>query len=287
MNRIAELRIGTELHCASALDWRSLAEFLSRRAIRGVEAVAGERYLRTLDWNGVAGWIVVEPGGEGLRIEMSPSLEAVRQDIVGASRRVFGLDADIARIEAHLGPLAAAHPGLRVPGAYDGFELAVRTVLGQQVSVKGASTLAGRLAEAFGTEVETPFPELSHLTPPAERIAGAGAAEITALGITGARARSIIALARAVAGGLSLDHGADPETTMAGLTTLPGIGDWTAQYIAMRALGAPDAFPASDLGILKALGERDPRRALARAEAWRPWRAYAAMHLWRSLDVTA
>jgi AraC family transcriptional regulator of adaptative response / DNA-3-methyladenine glycosylase II len=281
---LSPMSVTAELRCTAPLDWGSLAAFLSRRASRGVEAVVGDRYLRTLAVGGHAGWISVEPAEGGvLRMAISPSLLPVHGEVRAAARRAFDVDADMARIESCLGDLAAAHPGLRVPGTFDGFELAVRAILGQQVSVKGASTLSGRFAAAFGIPIDTPYAELTHLTPTPERVAAAAVEEITALGITGARARSIVALARAVADGLPITHGSDPAPTMARLTALPGIGDWTAQYIAMRALGAADAFPASDLGLLKALGETTPRGALARAERWRPWRAYAAMHLWRSL----
>ena len=196
-------------------------------------------------------------------------------------KRLFDLDADPAAIATSLGPLAAQRPGLRVPGAVDGFELAVRAILGQQVSVRAASTLASRLAAGFGEPLETPYPLLCRLTPTAERIAAATLEDLTRLGLTGARAASLLALARAVAeDGLSLEPGGDVEAKMAFLKALPGVGEWTAQYIAMRALRWPDAFPASDLVLMRALGAAKPADALAAAEAWRPWRAYAAMHLW-------
>jgi AraC family transcriptional regulator of adaptative response / DNA-3-methyladenine glycosylase II len=173
---------------------------------------------------------------------------------------------------------------VRVPGAFDGFEVAIRAILGQQVSVAAARTLAGRFAAAFGGAVETPFPALRFTFPPPARVAALAPADIARIGLPMARARTILALARAVAGGgLELVPHADIERALAGLRALPGVGEWTAQYIAMRALAWPDAFPHTDLGVMKALDERRPQRVLAAAEAWRPWRAYAVMHLWRSL----
>jgi AraC family transcriptional regulator of adaptative response / DNA-3-methyladenine glycosylase II len=171
-----------------------------------------------------------------------------------------------------------------VPGAFDGFEIAVRAILGQRISVKAATTLMGRFVAAFGEQIETPFEQLTLLTPTAQAVARLEPEELVALGIGPTQASAIIALAKAVVrGDIVLEPGADVEDTMARLTTLQGIGEWTAQYIAMRALSWPDAFPHSDLGIRKALGKQSPERVLQTAEAWRPWRAYAAMQLWRSL----
>jgi AraC family transcriptional regulator of adaptative response / DNA-3-methyladenine glycosylase II len=195
-------------------------------------------------------------------------------------------------IVAHLGSdprIGAAVrrcPGLRVPGAFDGFELTVRAVLGQQVSVPAATTLAGRLAARFGEPIVTPFPGLDRLSPTAARLAETRLEEWTGLGIPLRRAETIRALARAALGGeLPLDSGPAPEEIVARLLRLPGIGEWTAQYIAMRAGRWPDAFPHDDLGLRKALGEPSARRLRQAAEAWRPWRAYAAMHLWHAMGA--
>jgi AraC family transcriptional regulator of adaptative response / DNA-3-methyladenine glycosylase II len=184
--------------------------------------------------------------------------------------------------------LAKRHPGLRVPGAFDGFEVAVRAILGQQVTVAAARTVAGRFATAFGDPLETPFGSINRIFPSAETISELPYGQIARLGMPGARARSVLALARAVAeGALELRPNADIEATLEKLRALPGVGEWTAQYIAMRALAWPDAFPHTDLGVMKALGRIypgiDARRVLAAGEAWRPWRAYAVMHLWQSL----
>jgi AraC family transcriptional regulator of adaptative response / DNA-3-methyladenine glycosylase II len=179
--------------------------------------------------------------------------------------------------------LASARPGLRVPGTCDGFELAVRAVVGQQISVSGARTLLGRLVRAFGA----PLPEdeapaaLTHVFPRAGEIASLASAELRAVGLTHARARTLGELSAAVASGrLSLAPGADVERTRRLLEAIPGIGPWTSSYIAMRALGWPDAFPDNDLAVLKAMGETRAACARARSEAWSPWRAYAVMHLW-------
>ncbi len=189
------------------------------------------------------------------------------------------------RDRAALGPLAVQRPGLRLPGAVDGFELAVRAILGQQITVKAARTLAGRFAATFGDAIDAPIPALRTLFPSAERIAALKASDIAAIGVVAARAKAIVALATAISKGqLRLEPGAEVETTLERLRSLPGIGEWTAQYIAMRALSWPDAFPHTDYGVLKAMGEKDPRRALEHAAQWQPWRAYAVMHLWKSLE---
>lgn len=202
---------------------------------------------------------------------------------------MFDLAADPADIAGHLGRdtalsgVLSAHPGLRLPGAWDGFELAVRAILGQQVTVKGASTLSGRLASAFGERMAAADgPTILFPTPAV--LAGA---EVERIGLPKARARTIKALAEAVASGaVTFDAALDPDALERRLTALPGIGSWTAQYVAMRALNEPDAFPATDLGLIRsaaALGMAATAKELAlRAEAWRPWRAYAAQYLWRA-----
>ncbi len=265
------------------LDWDALLEFLAARAIPGVEAVQGSRYLRTAALRKGRGWIAVEPSGvrDTLRVEVSASLAPALVPALARVKRLFDLAADPLKIAERLGILASARPGLRVPGAFDGFEMALRAVLGQQVSVRAATMLAGRFAAAFGEAIDTPIPALSRLTPSADRVAGATVDEVASLGVPGARAKAILTLAREVCEGrLALKPGVDPGATIVRIESLPGLGPWTAQYIAMRALAWPDAFPHTDLGVRKALGESDPKRVLAVAEAWRPWRAYAVMHLW-------
>jgi AraC family transcriptional regulator, regulatory protein of adaptative response / DNA-3-methyladenine glycosylase II len=173
------------------------------------------------------------------------------------------------------------NPGLRVPGAFDGFEMAIRAILGQQITVKAATTIAGRFAEAFGERIRTPFPELTRLSPLAARVAKASVGDIAKLGIVRTRAASILALARAFqAGSLRLDAGTGPEADIAQLTALPGIGQWTAHYIAMRASRWPDAFPKEDIAVRNSLGRVSTKQAEEISQAWRPWRSYAVMHLW-------
>ncbi len=272
--------------------WGALLRFLAGRATAGVEAVADITYLRTLHAAGRTGWLSIEPipGRNALAVELAASLTPVLPIVLGRLRDLFDLNARPDVIAAHLSadpqlaPLVVRRPGLRAPGAFDGFELAVRAVLGQRISVKAATTLAGRLTAEYGEPIETPFPALNRLTPSAERLAAADVSALCALGITAARAMCLISLARAtVAKRVILEPGPDPKAMINRLQECAGIGEWTAQYIALRALRWPDAFPAGDLGLLKAAGAATPRAQRTESAAWRPWRAYAAMHLWESL----
>ncbi len=297
--------LALRLTCREPFDGWSLLRFLAARAIPGVEEVADGRYARTVRVPGGSGIVELMPppaaqgGGNGraapagrasgaqvlLRVRLT-SLRGIGQ-VVSRCRRLFDLDADPQAIAAALAadevlaPLVAARPGLRVPGAYDGFELAVRAVIGQQVSVRGACTLTGRLAARHGTRLDGatgPTGPLSVLFP---RPADLADADLAGLGLTTARQATLRALAAACAAGrLNLDPGTDPEETAARLAELPGVGPWTVAYVLMRT-GDPDAFPGSDLGLRRAM-ERlgiEP----ARADRWRPWRAYAALHLWAAL----
>jgi AraC family transcriptional regulator of adaptative response / DNA-3-methyladenine glycosylase II len=223
------------------------------------------------------------PRRHALRVAVSPSLARVVPAVLSRVKHAFDLTCDPAVVAAALGDLAAAHPGLRVPGTFDGFELAVRAVVGQQISVRGARTVLGRIARAFGEPIEAASDKRPALLfPAASRLAACEPAELTSLGLTSARARTIVALASAVASGdIVLLPDGDVEDTVKKLLALPGIGPWTAHYVAMRALRWPDAFLAGDLVVLRAMGETQPARALAKSEAWRPWRAYAVLHLWR------
>lgn len=271
--------------------WDAMLAFLARRAVPGVEAVEGGEYRRSIRLDGSAGVVAVScvPEAHALRARFHIQDTSKLLQAVSRLRDVFDLHADAAQIDAHLAgdpslaPLVAARPGLRVPGAWDPFELAVRAVLGQQVSVAAARTLAGRLVDAFGEALPAPYADaaLRRLFPAPERLAGAN---LTRLGLTRARAATLRSLARAVAEGrVCFDAGSDPGTLLEQLQRLPGIGPWTAQYIGMRALEDPDAFPAGDLGLRAALADGSPwseSRLAARAERWRPWRAYAALHLW-------
>ena len=279
-----------ELSFRPPYDWPALAAFLGARAVAGVEAVEDGVYRRTarveLDGKEHRGWIeaALSPKKPALRVAVSASLARVLPPVLSRVKALMDLSCNPSEVAPALGSLAERHPGMRVPGAFDGFEVAVRAILGQQVSVAGARTVAGRFAQALGEPLATPFPTLTTIFPDAARVADAPMGRIARLGMLGARARTILALARAVADGdLVLMPNADIEATLERLRALPGVGEWTAQYIAMRALAWPDAFPHTDLGVMKALGTKDAKRVLAVAEAWRPWRAYAVMHLWNSL----
>jgi AraC family transcriptional regulator of adaptative response / DNA-3-methyladenine glycosylase II len=291
-----DARLVVRLPYRPPLDWQAILRFLAPRAIPGVEIVDHHFYRRTIEIDGTAGTIEVwqEPGPQGrtphllLRVQLGSYGTLIH--VVERVRRMFDLDADSWRIAEHLrrspqlSALVEALPGLRLPGTWDGFELSVRAILGQQVTVRSASTLVRRLVQAFGRPVEACGPGPTHLFPRPEALADA---DLSVIGLPRARAASIRTLATVVSrGDLPFDTSLGLEEAVARLCTIPGIGPWTANYIAMRAFGEPDAFPASDLGLRRALGNHRPVSAarLARiAEAWRPWRAYAAIHLWTAV----
>lgn len=285
------------------LDWEALLAFLGARAIPGIERVEGTRYARVVVAGGRrrgaavrAGVVEVEPDARALaagraslvaRVPVSLSAELPR--IAARLRALFDLDARPDVIAEHLGhdprlaPSLRAHPGLRVPGAFDGWEMAVRALLGQQVTVRGATTLCARFVERFGERVETGVAGLDRRFPGAARIAALPVEQLARIGLPAARARALSALSLAVLEGrLPLDGGGalDPDRFEEAALALPGIGPWTASYLALRALRWPDAFPAGDLGVQRALGTNSPRRAEERSGPWRPFRAYAVMHLW-------
>jgi AraC family transcriptional regulator, regulatory protein of adaptative response / DNA-3-methyladenine glycosylase II len=275
------------------LAWQSMLAYLRNRAIPGVETVDATHYRRTVALANRQGWISVSlaKSATALEVVLSPTLAPVVGGVIVRVKHLFDLsaapDAVAALLaeDAMLKPAVKRLPGLRVPGAFDGFELAVRAVLGQQVSVKGANTLAGRWAATFGTMIDTPHPGLDRLAPTADRMCNVATHEIQALGLPGSRARCLAALARAVADRrVVLSTGANVEEQLECLSGLPGVGPWTAQYIAMRALHWPDAFPEGDLGLLRT-AHLKPKELRARAECWRPWRAYAAHYLWQSSGV--
>jgi AraC family transcriptional regulator of adaptative response / DNA-3-methyladenine glycosylase II len=274
-------------------DWDAMLSFLGQRAIPGVEKVSNDSYKRSIAVGQHGGVVTVTPADK-FCVDVAirfPDIAALPQ-IIARVRRVFDLAADPDLIGAHLSldpmlaPLVAARPGLRVPGAWDGFELAVRAIFGQQITVPAATKLLGWLVQQHGD----PLPEamrddegLEYLFPSPARIAGA---DLATLGMPGARAMAVTSLAQAISADPAIfGRGASLEEAIAKLRSLPGIGEWTARYIAMRELREPDAFPAADVGLLCAMAGADGRRPspaqlLARAERWQPWRAYAALHLW-------
>ena len=286
--------LSVQLEFRPPLAWKTLLAYLKLRAIPGVEMADDTHYRRTVAIGGAQGWIAVSlhPGESALVLEISPSLTPVIGAVIGRVKQLFDLGAapDSVRAVLRRDEILAATvrrlPGLRVAGAFDGFELAVRTVLGQQVSVKGASTIAGRWAQAFGEPIATPFSSLNRLSPNAERMSAVAAGDVAALGMVGARAHCLVGLAKAVSQRkIMLAFASNVEEQIEALMSLPGIGHWTANYIAMRALHWPDAFPTGDLVLMRA-AKSNQRQLQQRSEAWRPWRAYAAHYLWQSSGVT-
>ncbi len=264
-------------------DWDGLLGFLGARAIPGVEQVEEGVYRRTLVAGAVAGFFEARGTDTGVALEIHHPDAAVLAGIVERARRVFDLNADPHAIDAHLAldpllkTLVKHRPGLRVPGAWDGFELAVRAVLGQQISVAAATTIAGRIVRAHGRPVPAAG-TLTHVFPDAATLARA---DLGSIGVTRARAATLRRLAEAVRdGAVSFEGALDSGRVREALLALPGIGPWTAQYVAMRALGEPDAFPTGDLGLLHATGLKSAKELEQRSNAWHPWRAYAAIHLW-------
>lgn len=268
--------------------------FLSARAIAGMETVEAGLYRRSISVSGQHGWISVAPGaGDWLDVEVAFAEAAALPEIERRLRRMFDLDAQPQLINAQLATdplmaqLVAARPGLRVPGTWDGLELAIRAVLGQQITVVAAIRLAGRLVTQYGQPVQTPYAGITHVFPSAEVLA---AADLATLGMPRARGRTLSGVAQAL---LDDPEVFEPKASLkegvARLVALPGIGDWTAQYIAMRQMREADAFATGDIGLINALaalegGPVSARQLSARAEAWRPLRAYAAQHLWTSLS---
>jgi len=274
-------------------DWPAMAAFLKARAIPGIEVVSSGRYARTIEINGVHGVVVVEPSSDNaLRIAVRFSHLLTLPTIIARLRRLFDLSADPRAINAQLAedrllaPLVAARPGLRVPGDWDGFELAVRAVLGQQITGAVAVGLAGKLVAHCGLPLSGTGLDMEGLTHVFPRPEDLASVDLTAFGMPPVSAAALTSLAAAVvANPQMLGTGRSLTECVTRLRALPGIGEWTAQYIAMREFREPDAFPAGDIGLLRALTDAEGKRAthrevLARAERWRPWRAYAAQHLW-------
>jgi AraC family transcriptional regulator, regulatory protein of adaptative response / DNA-3-methyladenine glycosylase II len=258
------------IQAAEPFDGASVLAFLEARAVAGVEEVKSGSYRRSVSLKNGAGVVCVRPAAAGVRVKLELEDDGDADDALERVARLFDVNAHpaaIARVlgaDPLLGPLVRAHPGLRVPGAMDGFEMALRAIVGQQVSVAGARTVLGRIAREHGLTAET-LAEADPASFPFPRTRGA----------------ALVQVARLVAAGdLRLDPDADAAETRARLLAVPGIGPWTVSYIAMRALGDPDVFLAGDVGVRRALAAlgspADPGR-------WRPWRSYAVMHLWHSL----
>lgn len=276
------------------LDWEQMLAYLKMRAIPGVETIDGHHYRRSFVWGPSRGCFSVNPVpmADCLRLKVVCQTPAHLKGITRRVGRIFDLKAPVKAIRRRLGkdPLLSEtlehSPLPRVPGTWDGFELAIRAIVGQQVSVKGATTVAGRLVQNFGRRLPSALADneagLTHLFPSPKALAHA---PVEKMSMPLTRAMTIQGLAQAVLDKkLAIDPAADPDRTVQQLKEIKGIGDWTAQYIAMRALRQPDAFPAADLGLIKAASGKErrltPAQLEARAEAWRPFRAYAAVLLW-------
>ena len=273
-------------------DVSAVLAFFSHRVVRGVEEVQDLTLRRTVGWQHrgqrVTGWISARfvPDKNEVHVQTSDSLTPVLGAVMQRVRHTLDLDADPSLIDPVMALLPVPlRPGTRLTGVMDGFEGAVRVILGQQVTVKAARTLVQRLVDRFGEPIGTPFEGLTHVFPHAQAIAAADPEVMGKLGIVRQRVKALQALAAAVAKGeLQLHRGAALETTMDTLRALPGVGEWTTQVIAMRALAWPDAWPATDIGLMNALGTRNPQALSTLSEAWRPWRAYAVMRLWHHLE---
>ncbi len=279
-------------------DVDTMLAFMAKRCINAIEFVAndghqnctGRTFCMEIGGKRHTGWLLASFDATRCQValQVSDSLREVLPLVIRRMRAVLDLDADPSAINPVLHASFPAGDGLRVPGTMDGFELAVRAVLGQQITVAAARTLAQRLVDRFGEAIETPFPTLNRLFPTAGVLAQASGDALGQLGIVKQRQAAIVAIAQAVVDKrLQLHSGADVPQTVAALKTLPGIGDWTAQYIAMRALRWPDAFPAGDVALHKALGVQGSKQAAREAEAasqaWKPWRSYAVIRAWTTL----
>lgn len=281
--------VEVRLAAREPFDGDALLDFLAPRCVPGVEEVADGTYRRTLRLPHGPGVVALTPRADSVRCALRLTSLADLPVAVERSRRLFDLDADPAAVldvlgdDPVVGPLVRKRPGLRVPGHVDGAEVAVRAVLGQQVSVAGARTLAGRLAAAYGDPLPAPDGTLTRLFPTPAALASISPGTLP---MPRARAAALVGLARALdSGDVVVDRGADRDAVRYALLELPGIGPWTASYVALRALGDPDAFLPTDLGVKHALSALGA--AAAAADAWRPWRSYALMHLWTSLGDAA
>jgi AraC family transcriptional regulator of adaptative response / DNA-3-methyladenine glycosylase II len=282
-----------ELAVRPPFDMDSMFAFWNARSTTGVEKVSDGWYRRTVALDGNIGWVGIGPPrtSHTVYVVVSRSLGPALMTILARLKAMLDLRAEPSAVcsllseDPLMAPLIRRWPGVRVPGAFDGFECGVRTVLGQQVSVRAATTLSGRLAAKFGQPISTPHVGLTTVFPSPDVLATASVADLRAIGLTARRAETIQRLASAIAGGeIHLGPGADPDRVRDALLAIPGIGDWTAEYLLFRAVGWPDAFPSADLALMKVTG-LSAKELRARSERWRPWRGYAAILLWQSLSA--
>lgn len=286
-----------DLPCGEDFDWTAILVFMIPRLIPGVESASDMRYSRSFHLDGCRGWFEVSHQPENSTLSLDIHTEGgvcPQERIEERVRAMFDLDTDLTAIrselvrDAFLRPAILAHPGLRLPGAWDPFEFTVRAILGQQISIKAATTLAGRLATQCGAKCGSGYPEgLRYFFPTAEQVRNA---DLSVLGITSKRQATILGFAASITEQkVSLACDQKLDDFVHALIALPGIGPWTAHYVAMRALKMSDAFPDSDLGVRKALINNGrlptPKQAIRRAESWRPWRAYATLYLWKLVEM--
>jgi AraC family transcriptional regulator, regulatory protein of adaptative response / DNA-3-methyladenine glycosylase II len=274
-------------------DLASMLVFWDARSTAGVEQVVEGWYRRTVCLGGHVGWVGIGPPRKphSVRVVVSRSLGPALTSILSRLKAMLDVRAEPVEVgsrlsaDSQLAPLVTRWPGVRVPGSFDGFECGIRSVLGQQVSVRAATTIAGRLAAKFGQPISTPHDGLTTAFPSPQVLATTSLADLRSLGLTARRAETIQRLSSAVADGkIHLQTGADPDRVREALLAVPGIGDWTAEYLLLRAVGWPDAFPSGDLALVKAAGF-SAKELRDRSEQWRPWRGYAAILLWRSLGL--
>lgn len=294
MTRHSEIEMN--LPYESGFDWASMLSFIAPRVIPGVECIRDNYYQRTFRLNGSCGWFKVMDSSQQNSLQLRIYFEKEgrqTEQIAQRVRSIFDLDTDMRpildkfRSDPILSPVVSAYPELRLPGSWDPFEFTVRAILGQQISVKAATTLAGRVASLCGPKCSGEYPEgLATFFPTAEEICHF---DLSKIGITSKRQTTIKDFASQVAHEkISLSSGQELESFVNSICKLPGIGPWTAHYVAMRALKIADAFPDSDLGVRKSLHDDGKlptqKQIIKRAEAWRPWRAYATLFLWKSLE---
>jgi AraC family transcriptional regulator of adaptative response / DNA-3-methyladenine glycosylase II len=275
-------------------NFRQVTGFLKPRAIPGVEFVDGHTYHRSISLGSASGFVALSclENEPCVRLEIHFPDQDTLPVIADMAKQMFDLDAPVNTIDDHLakdsflGPMVAQHPGMRVPGAFNPFELCIRAIIGQQISVKGATTIIGRIAERFGKTLNLKNPwGLKYLFPEPEKLVNA---DYEGIGLTKARIAAIRQFSAAVLRGqVDFHRPVDPELLRKALVRIKGIGEWTAQYILMRTIKHPDAMPFSDLGLLKAVSpDNKPateKQLKEMSSPWKPWRAYAAMHLWSSL----
>lgn len=280
--------LNLELAYRPPFSWSGVLAFLAHRCIAGVERVDADSYSRAIEvehaGTRLSGWVRVRHAASrhALQVEICSTLQPAIAQVLGLLRRVFDTGCRPDLVDAHLGPLAEGLPGMRVPGAFDGFEIAVRAVVGQQISVLRARQILGRIAERYGTPVAQAPEGLLQAFPTAEALARLEPEALIATGLIRIRAEAIILVAKEVAAGrIVLEPLVPLEQTLAALRQIRGIGEWTVQYIAMRALGWPNAFPHGDAVLKKYLGCSSAVQLDAHASRWAPWRAYAVVHLWR------